>query len=152
MSSWWLKVSKRSQVFKRLHNPADILLFLEILGFAAVVPLLLRFKLTRLQALLKPEDTCPTADPAMVFKIVSYVNAALQIGRPLVRTGCLTKGITLYHFLRKAGLDVDLCFGMGILDDRFVGHCWLVKDGEPFVEKMDPRPLFTQMYSFDEQH
>ena len=71
---------------------------------------------------------------------------AIRAGRPLVRPGCLTRGVTRYYFFRRDGMDVSLCFGMGKFDEEFVGHCWLVKDGVPFMEPRDPRPLYTEMY------
>jgi len=43
-------------------------------------------------------------------------------------------------------MDVSLCFGMGKIDGEFVGHCWLVKDGVPFLELRDPRPWYSEMY------
>jgi hypothetical protein len=63
-----------------------------------------------------------------------------------VRRGCLTRGLTRYYFLRRAGMDIALCFGMGRRNGEFMGHCWLVKDNEPFLEAEDPRPLYTVMY------
>jgi len=37
---------------------------------------------------------------------------------------------------------------MGHVGNRkeFVGHCWLVRQGEPYLEKEDPRSLYTEMY------
>jgi hypothetical protein len=58
----------------------------------------------------------------------------------------LTRGLTRYFFLRRAGLDVVLCFGMGRHDTEVLAHCWLVKNGEPFLEAEDPRPLYVEMY------
>jgi len=45
-------------------------------------------------------------------------------------------------------MDVSLHFGMGRIgkDKEFVGHCWLVRNGEPYMEKEDPRPLYIEMY------
>jgi len=64
----------------------------------------------------------------------------------LVRPGCLTRGITGYYILRRAGLDVALCFGMGpVRDPGGAGHCWLVLNGEPVLEAVDPRPAFTEL-------
>lgn len=75
------------------------------------------------------------------------ITLAPRIARPLVRSGCLTRGITLYWFFRRAGLDVELRFG---LDPRAIepadGHCWLTLDGEPYLEKRDPRLHFTELY------
>ena len=65
-----------------------------------------------------------------------------------MRPGCLTLGLTRYYFFRRAGLDVSLHFGMGRIgkDKEFVGHCWLVRGGVPYLEKQDPRPLYVEMY------
>jgi hypothetical protein len=72
---------------------------------------------------------------------------APRIARPLVRTGCLTRGITLFWFLRRSGLDVELRFGIDAGDtDPVDGHCWLTLGGEPYLERRDPRPRFSELY------
>jgi hypothetical protein len=71
-------------------------------------------------------------------KTVDYVETVLIAFRPVVRPGCLVRGLTLYHFLRQAGVDVSLTFGVGRVGDGFTGHCWLVKDGRPFLEPDRP--------------
>jgi hypothetical protein len=74
------------------------------------------------------------------------VDAVLgRFGR-LVSTSCLTRGLTRYYFLRRAGVPVTLCFGVGWPDGRFEAHCWLSRDGEPFLEARDPRPVFGETY------
>jgi hypothetical protein len=123
----------------------DVFLFLQILFFAAVVPILLRLKLWRVEALLEPKIQ-GTAERDRVEQIAAYVEIAIREGRPLIHAGCLTRGVTRYYFLRREGLDVSLCFGVGRLQEEFVGHCWLVKDGVPFLETQDPRPVYTVMY------
>ena len=148
MGIWWSRLAKRLAILRRVGNPADAFLLLHMLVFATAVPLLLRLKLSRLQPLLEPKALPSTPEPARVQKIVSLVDAVLQTGKPLVRPGCLTRGVTLYYFLSRSGLEVTLCFGMGTVRDEFVGHCWLSRDGEPFLEETDPRPLFTEVHSF----
>jgi len=110
--------------------------------------MLLRLPLPRLEALLTPKRMPSSTQPARVPQIVRYVDGVLQLGRPWLRSGCLSRGLTLYYFLRNAGLDVALCFGVGTLHGECVGHCWLVKAGEPFLEARDPRPFFTAVYTF----
>jgi hypothetical protein len=129
----------------RRRSTPDIFLFLQILFFAAVVPILLRLKLWRVEALLEPRIQA-TTDRDRVEQIAEYVEIAIREGRPLVQQGCLTRGVTRYYFFRRDGLDVSLCFGVGRVDGEFVGHCWLVKEGVPFLETRDPRPLYTEMY------
>ncbi|HZO89766.1 MAG TPA: lasso peptide biosynthesis B2 protein [Chthonomonadaceae bacterium] len=146
MRTWW---SWNPSVFailrqrNRLHN---LLLFVSIFCFAALVPMLLRLKLSKLAVLLeaKPPRAAPRRD--RIQRIVRYVDMALRIGTPLIRPGCLTRGVTLYYFLHRAGLDVTLCFGMGKVKDEFVGHCWLILAGEPYLERKDPRLLFAEVY------
>jgi hypothetical protein len=124
---------------------SDVFLFLQVLFFATAVPFLLRLKLSRVEVLLEPRISSPP-ERDRVEQITEYVEMAMRQGRPLVRPGCLTRGVTRYYFLRRDGMDVSLCFGMGQVDGEFVGHCWLVKDGVPFMETWDPRPLYSEMY------
>jgi len=123
-------------------------LFLRIFAFAAAVPCLLRLKLSRVAGAIEPEKDPWAVDEDRVRKITAYVEKAIQRGKPLVRPGCLTRGVTRYYFLRRCGMDVALCFGMGRMGEDFVGHCWLVKDGEPYLEPpdQDPRSRYTEMY------
>jgi len=123
----------------------DVFLFFQVLFFAAAVPFLLRLKLSRVEALLEPRIPSP-ADRDRVEQIAAYVEMTMREGRPLVRPGCLTRSLTRYYFFRRDGMEVSLCFGMGKVEKEFVGHCWLVKDGVPYLETQDPRPLYAEMY------
>jgi hypothetical protein len=118
--------------------------------FAALaVPVLLRLPLPRLQAWLEPRSPRPSREdlpPAAAEAIVRRIDAVLRSGHPFIRTGCLTRGFTLYHFLRRAGGDVCLRFGMGEINGAFAGHCWIDLCGEPLAEPRDPRPLFVETY------
>jgi transglutaminase superfamily protein len=134
--------------------PAPGRLFaLRVLLFAAVVPLLLRLRIDRLAPLLEPRQPPipPAANDATaaIIALIARIDRLLLAGRPFVRSGCLTRGITLYYFLRRAGADVALCFGIGGIgevDGGFSGHCWLSHSGAPLAEKRDPRSLFTEMF------
>jgi hypothetical protein len=121
--------------------------FLRALAFAAAVPLLVRAPLPRLSWWLEPSrrHRGRNGGPGVVEEVVGRVEAALAFGRPVVRPGCLTRGLTMYRFLREAGLDVELCFGVGVVQGAHHGHCWLVRAGEPFLERTDPRPAFVEM-------
>jgi hypothetical protein len=118
---------------------------------------LLRLPLGRLAAWLEaatsavPQDVDrrpPELAPMMpmMMMMVRRIDAALRAAWPLVRRGCLTRGLTQLWFLRRAGFPVSLRFGMGEIDGRIEGHCWLVLDGEPCAEKRDPRPLYTETW------
>jgi hypothetical protein len=117
-----------------------------IAAVAVVAPLLARLDLQRLQRCLEPaarSSRPPVADPGRVIEVVGRrIDRLIRRGKPLVRPGCLTRGITGYYSLRRAGLDVALCFGIG---PGAAAHCWLVLDGEPVLEAADPRLAFTEM-------
>jgi hypothetical protein len=118
-----------------------------VLAFALLVPLLLRVKLPRLGRWLEPPPPLPPPpDPHEIAALVARIDRLLAAGRPLVRRGCLTRGLTLYRFLRRAGADVALCFGVGKADGDLTGHCWIEHDGAPLAERRDPRDLYVETY------
>jgi hypothetical protein len=110
-----------------------------IAAVAVVAPLLARLDLQRLQRCLEPAARSSRPPVAVVGR---RIDRLIRRGKPLVRPGCLTRGITGYYSLRRAGLDVALCFGIG---PGAAAHCWLVLDGEPVLEAADPRLAFTEM-------
>lgn len=137
-----------SEIRANVRFLSDVVLFLQISAFAAIVPYLLRLKLSRVADVLElgRYDRAAPVQQNQLEKIAAYVELAIRRGRPFVRPGCLTRGLTRYYFFRRAGMDVALCFGMGRIEQGFMGHCWLVKDGEPFLEHEDPRPLYAEVY------
>jgi hypothetical protein len=130
----------------RIPAVSKLFLFLRVFLFAAAVPHLMRLKLAHLAAVLEPGWEPRPVDPDRAGEIAAYVETAIKRGRPLVRPGCLTLGITRYYFFRRAGMDVSLHFGMKRIGKEYVGHCWLVRDGEPYLEKQDPRTLYIEVY------
>ena len=151
MRTWSSPLSKRLAIVRDVRRRGDTGLFCKSFCVALTAPLLLKLPLSRLEALLEwavaREPRRGPVDPRM---IAATVLDMLQAGRPLVRRGCLTRGFTLYYFLRRSGVDVSLTFGMGKVErgDGFEGHCWLVLDGEPFLEPRDPRGDYAAIYSF----
>jgi Transglutaminase-like superfamily len=117
---------------------------------ACLAPALARLELGRLQRWLEPHR--PSAplrgrEASLIIETIERrVDRVQRRGKPLIRSGCLPRGITLYYFLRRAGLDVDLCFGIGSpLQQPVVGHCWLVLGDIPILERRDPLPLYTEV-------
>jgi hypothetical protein len=127
-------------------------MLLRVGSFAATVPLLMRLPLPRLAAFLTrpPRRLGARRAPASateVERLERVVSLAPRIAHPVIRYGCLTRGVTLFWFLRRAGVDVELRFGLDPDQGEAVdGHCWLALDGEPFLERRDPRPRFAELY------
>ena len=142
----------RSSWSPRAPEPlAHTLLPLRVVLFAALVPLLLRLcKLPRLSSWVEPRRR-PPAHPEReeIEALTQRIDELLIAGRPAVRTGCMVRGLTLYRFLRKAGADVSLRFGVGTIRGDFAAHCWIVYRGEPLAETRDPRPLFTETWRIE---
>jgi Transglutaminase-like superfamily len=139
-------------VVPALASASRILFSLRVLVVAAFVPALLRLDLARVQRLLEPRRARPEPGRDEVDRLVNRIEHVLAASRLLVRPGCLTRGVTLYYFLRRAGLDVRLVFGIGRPAADIEGHCWLVRDGKPFLERNDPRPVFTETYAIPGDH
>jgi hypothetical protein len=121
----------------------SLLLLLRIYLVAVAVPVLIRLQLSRASLFFEPRRRRPGAGDDRERELVRAVDWVMKSGWPLLRPGCLTRGFTLLYFLRRAGVDVELLFGVGELDGRTEAHCWLVRDGEPYFESSDPRLRFT---------
>ena len=145
MKSLLFRRGSARDVSRLVTRPSDAILLIHIGTFATFVPLLLRLRLPIVARVLTPRRRHASADPGRVRIIEAMTNAVL--GRRWIRRSCLVRGTTLFYFLTRAGLNVELLFGIGQVDGRFAGHCGLVKDGQPYLEMQDPRPIFTVVYS-----
>jgi hypothetical protein len=146
LSTW----HDRLWALSRLRSAREAAQFARVTAFAAVVPLLMRLPLPRVAALItRPPRRAPVA-LAQVDRLAELVALAPRVAHPVVRTGCLTRGVTLFWFLRAAGLDVELRFGLdptaGPSRAGVAGHCWLTLHGEPYLERTDPRARFVEVY------
>lgn len=144
MRNWSAIVERRWGIVRAIRSVEQFWLFCRALAFALTVPLQVRLSWPRLDSLLErrfPQDGRTTALTAGDWDRVRCIQAALAFGRPFVRSSCLTRGMTLYYFLRRAGIAVTLCFGIRrrgreLTTER--GHCWLELEGAPILEANDP--------------
>ncbi len=146
MNVWWSRMPKWRQVARAFRRPSKLMLYVDIALVALAVPLLARLKLPRLATLLGRGRAASPPDAARIDDLVTSVAAALQFAPAFIRPTCMTRGLVLYHVLRRAGLDVQLCFGAGYPQGQFEAHCWLVYEGKPFMEPRNPRQWFTEFY------
>ena len=128
------------------RRPGELLLAARVFAFAVCVPLITRLPLARQEAILEPRRPRARARAREKW-LEENIDRVLGRGAPLVRPGCLTRGLTHYFFLRRAGADVRLQYGIGTVDGRTEGHCWLVRNGSPYLEREDPREHFTETHS-----
>ncbi len=129
-----------------LQGPRDWLKFAQVCVFGCAVPTVVRLPLPRLARLVTRPPRSASPDPDELERLQRVTALAPRIARPLVRSGCLTRGLTLFWFLRRAGLDVELRFGVdAAAGSEADGHCWLTLAGEPYLERQDLR-RFTELY------
>ena len=70
---------------------------------------------------------------------------ALGVTRRFIRHTCYTRGITRYYVLRRAGFDLSLVFGIERNTASRYGHCWIVLDGNVYLEPNDPTERFVRV-------
>ncbi len=128
-----------------VRRPADAALLLRVTCVAAFVPAAMRLPLPRSAAILRPRRRRPPRSPEYVERVVAAVDAARIAAYPVVRQGCLTRAVTLFWFLARAGVPVELRFGIARTGEAD-GHAWLALDGAAYLETTDPEPKFTVTY------
>ena len=158
MKIWLAKMRRKWVALRQLRSPGRGWYSLRVACFAAAVPVLMRLKLPVLHRLLERRIATAVraeSDSHGPGEILRCVESALAVGRPLVRPGCLTRGLTLYYFLRRAGVDVTLRFGARCRNGELMqaaGHCWLEQGGEPFLERGNPYRYCVPIYTLPATH
>ena len=157
MRNYWSRFLRRAAAYHDIWWPPNTILFLRILALLAVSPLLVRFDLPRLKRLIEPRRVrragmvrkMPSTES--VDRIVRYTDGMLARRGPMMRKNCFRRAITLYYFLRREGVELDVCFGVKTPGESLLdGHCWLVRDESPYLEAIDPTSMFTPVYSFSQ--
>ena len=112
---------------------------------AASAPALARLRPARLVRLLSLTARTPLR-PGVETDAVTRADRALGIIGRLRPQSCLTRGITRFVILRRAGMGVELVFGLSASAGNESGHCWLELDGKPYLETVDPRQVFPEVF------
>lgn len=108
---------------------------LKIILFLLALPILLRLCSVRSTvSVLTPHRPCTQRSPVEVERVVAAVDR-LYLRRPLRHYGpCLRRSLTLYAFLQRRGLPVQVALGAYPGPDGLVAHAWLTLDGRPVYE------------------
>lgn len=113
-----------------------------ILLFAVLSRVLARLPLERLDRVLTRRRR-GTICSERVDVVARRVERVLWWTRRPLRHTCLTRGLTRYYFLRRAGADVRLVFGVAPSDGT--AHCWIVREGRVYMEATDPAEQFADV-------
>ena len=111
---------------KRIETPSDIVLLLEIVLMAALLPVLAqRVRLPKLVGFMDCERRGKSCEQHTCNKIVLFTNYVLSLRIPLIKSTCLIRSLVLFRLLRRAGMDVCLNIGVGKRSDQVVAHSWI---------------------------
>jgi hypothetical protein len=116
--------------------------------FAAAAPILMHLRLSRVDALLSRAGRRHAPSRDSIARTVGRIESVLRSGSPFISQGCVTRALTFYYFLRRNGVDVSLVFGAGEVDKKFAAHCWIERENQPYLEKVNPRDFFAEIYRF----
>ena len=111
----------------------DAVLRAHVWLLATAIPLLVRIlPLPRLLCLLTGTSRRRLYSGVPAERVIAIVKHRLGRPRNMRRRACLREGLTLYHFLRLAGLPAEVHFGVfapSAEAGRMHGHCWVTVDG-----------------------
>ena len=116
---------------------------------AAAAPALARLRPARLVRVLSLAARRPPG-AGLAPEALTRAERALGIVGRVRPQSCLTRGITRFVVLRRAGMPVELVFGMSAAGSDG-GHCWLELEGQPYLETTDPRRLFPEVFRVPER-
>lgn len=136
------------KLIDNVKSGRDAVLLFRIAALITFLPLLLQLSLPRLLGLLTPAGRKQDHQPGQEGKIIRYTNYLLGRNTWMFKATCLKRCLVLYRFLREAGLEVGINFGV-VPDLRDLkGHCWLTLDGKTFNETRNPDELYQLTYSY----
>ncbi len=142
----------------------EIWLFTQIFILVTLLPVMLKLlSIPKLLRILTPQDVkvYKDMDPAKSKdRIVKFTDYILSRNFWIYKNTCLKRSLVIYHFLRKLGINVHLCFGVrynGKLPDReaekkLEGHAWLLYNRDVFLERnTDVMKTYKMTYCFPEK-
>jgi hypothetical protein len=142
----------------------ELLLFLQIFFLITILPFLIKLlSIPRLMKTLTPEIR-KSGEPncqELKDKIVKYTDYILSRNFLVYRSSCLKRSLTLYHFLRKLGIDIQICFGIRYKEffagcgegKKIEGHAWLLHNGDFFLEaNSEMTRTYKMTYYFPENN
>lgn len=105
-----------------------------------LLPVMLRvFSIPRLMSMLTPRDLKIYQHLELEnlrAKTVKFTDYILSRNSLTSENTCLKRTLVLYHFLRKMGMDVQVCFEVKYeARKKLEGHAWLLYRGDIFLER-----------------
>ena len=136
-----------SKIKRHFHSLSDVMLFIQILVLATLLPIALKhMTLMGMMSILTPGNIKGSKRNSSVKRqriITTYTDYILNRNIWIYSSTCLKRSLLLYHFLRKSGFDVHVCFGIRYEKDlteseaakSIEGHAWLMYNGDYYLER-----------------
>jgi hypothetical protein len=139
----------------------EVWLFTQIFLLVTALPIMLRLlSLPKLMNLITPQDMTCHKDmdlDRLKDKVAKFTDYVLSQNFWIYKHSCLKRSLVLYHFLRRLGIKVHICFGVKYnqsfpekgVNKKIEGHSWLVYKGKMFLEnKANITRTYKITYSF----
>ena len=151
------------KIMSNFKSFEEIWLFGQIIFLVTTLPVVLRLlSLPKFMKLFTPRnlkvyDSFDTE--GLKYKVVKFTDYVLGRKYLICKNTCLRRSLVLYHFLRKFGIDVNICFGVryndklpaGEAGKKLEGHAWLLYKEEVFLEKnVEETKTYKTTYCFPE--
>jgi len=130
-----------------LGSPANVLLLVRLLAWAAVLPILKRTRsVTRLVTLMTPTASQPSS--ARIER--NAITLSRWIYRlPFVPENCLERSLLAYRYLVRDRREHRLYLGIRADEGGYPGHAWLTVDGVPVHEPDESLEAYVPLVVFD---
>lgn len=122
-----------------LRDPARFWLMTRMaFAYLAVSVLARLLALPRAFAMLSPRVSSREEDARRIAVIVNALDTLLTARVPFIRPQCWRRAVVLHRFLRGAGVDTVIVFGVRTDGGRTVeAHAWVERGGRPYAEAAD---------------
>ena len=132
---------------RRELRPGDWVLIARICGMLArIVAVQKRVSVARLVSSFDPAPA-EQRDGIDIGRINWLTRGVLR--RLFSGRYCMKRSLILFHFLRKAGQEARIVFGVTKEEGKLEGHAWVTVNGEPYAEE-GPVDKYTVTYSYPE--
>ena len=119
-----------------LNDPLRVVLMIRVaVSYLTVAVLARRMPLPAAFAWISPRLAARSADERGLGRIVNAVDTLLVAGIPLIHPQCWRRAAVLHRFLRHAGVDTKIVFGVDAESTQPLdAHAWIEREGRPFAE------------------
>jgi hypothetical protein len=125
---------------RNIGSWAELQLLLQMTGFLALVPALLKLPMPRMLRTIDWINRHIIRRPGRQETVIRYANALGRLHRWSFQDNCVARNLTYYAFLNGAERPLEVRFGVeqrraengAITPGR--RHVWVTRDGEPINE------------------